>query len=192
MINLERFISEPKSKKEMVQGLEKTLGVVIPAYNMLERLGTNKFFKTLLYYHEQAHSHPDIRFCLVDDGSKDKSRKACEFFQSLYPDSLLEIRYLDHNTKKVGALRAGVESVDTDFILHTDFDCTLEKKSLESAINYQEEFERDPKLVLQSRKKEEKWNDEDIRRFSKLQPLYPTPARVVQNNKSLKYLKRAH
>lgn len=50
-------------------------------------------------------------------------------------------------------------------------------------------IERDPKLVLKTRKKEEKWNDEDIRRFMKLQPIYPRPARVIINSGTMKNLK---
>lgn len=48
-------------------------------------------------------------------------------------------------------------------------------------------IERDPKKVMKNRK--EKFPAEDIRRFKKLQPLYPRPASVIINNGTLKNLK---
>ncbi len=122
------------------------LGVIIPLYNMEQRMGVDTILEILAYYDTQTRLHPHIPICLIDDGSTDKSKELLQFFKKTY-NSPLDMIFLEENTKKIGALKAGATHLKTDYILHTDFDSTWELNALENAITHERDFQQDPKLA---------------------------------------------
>lgn len=77
--------------------------VVIPCYNEEQRLGGADLVTFL-------DSHPNVSFCLVDDGSADRTLSVLRRLQKQRPDRFL-VHRLNPNGGKAEAVRAGVRHV---------------------------------------------------------------------------------
>jgi len=74
--------------------------VVVPCYNEENRLDTERFL-------EFASQHPEVRFVLVDDGSRDRTRDLLERLAAADPEHF-EVLALEQNSGKAEAVRRGV------------------------------------------------------------------------------------
>lgn len=74
--------------------------IIIPCYNEAERLPANAF----LAYQQ---THPDVSFCFVNDGSRDRTADVLAQLQRQNPVQI-DVLNLTQNQGKAGAVRAGM------------------------------------------------------------------------------------
>jgi len=76
--------------------------IIIPFYNEASRFPGDEFLEFL-------QSDPETSFCLVNDGSTDKTGRMLESLREKYPERILVIT-LPANKGKAGAVQAGMNS----------------------------------------------------------------------------------
>ena len=88
--------------------MKRDLTLVIPCYNEAKRL-------PLETYTRFAEANPNVRFCFVDDGSRDGTRALLKEFCARFP-RVVELVTLPRNQGKAAAVRTGMLYVL--FVLH--------------------------------------------------------------------------
>lgn len=127
--------------------LKPRLAVVIPAYNMRSRYGSDEEFTgVLMHYKELSEQYPEVEFHVVDDGSKDNSQVLMGAFSEDAP--AMHFHYMPQNAQKIGAIKHVVNNLgaNIDSILHTDFDCRFTEGALDNALAQTKELEQDQRL----------------------------------------------
>ncbi|GAB3926652.1 dolichyl-phosphate beta-glucosyltransferase [Larkinella terrae] len=98
--------------------MSSTICIIIPCYNEASRLPSDTF----LQYQQR---HPNVRFCFVNDGSKDQTLAVLKHLAQRNP-AQNEVLHLEQNQGKAGAVRAGMlhmqESSAVDYIGYFDAD----------------------------------------------------------------------
>ncbi len=117
--------SKPKANRNNFKG---KLSLVIPCYNESKRVGN--LLQALKNFGRKWEK--ELQIILIDDGSKDDTVKK---IQNTFPDSFsantsLEFVQLAKNQGKGGALKAGVEKANGDFILTLDADMATDPSEL--------------------------------------------------------------
>ena len=104
------------------------LSLVIPCYNESKR--ADNLLKTLKNFERKWMN--ELEIILVDDGSKDDTAKIIEkkFTDAFSSKTLFNFLQLSENQGKGGALKAGVEMAEGDFILTLDADMATDPSEL--------------------------------------------------------------
>jgi dolichyl-phosphate beta-glucosyltransferase len=84
----------------MSDPVARHIGVVVPCYNEAERLDSARFERF-------AAVHPDVRFVLVNDGSRDATGQRLAQLKAAAPEAF-EVVDLPHNQGKAEAVRNGM------------------------------------------------------------------------------------
>ncbi len=74
--------------------------IIIPCYNEAERLPADAFIA-------YQQTHPDVSFCFVNDGSRDRTADVLASLQQQNPGQI-DVLNLPQNQGKAGAVRAGM------------------------------------------------------------------------------------
>jgi glycosyltransferase involved in cell wall biosynthesis len=122
--------------------MENTLTIIIPAYNEEESI------KTVLPEVIDFARQNNFFVILVNDGSKDNTRKTCELIASDNP----LVKIINHKVNKGygGAIKSGVMVAYTKYVITIDADG---QHLLEDVKNlYNEIIEKDADMVVGSRK----------------------------------------
>lgn len=121
-----------------------SIAIVIPCYNEASRLQTAAFLQFI-------HSHPDIRFYFINDGSTDKTATILKELQS--QSSRISFVDLSKNKGKGEAVREGIRQALSvkEYIYIGYLDADLSTSLEEFYSLYQEMLNRNKPLALGSR-----------------------------------------
>lgn len=123
--------------------MTKTISVIIPAYNEEKRLP-----KTLRAWQKfLIKDYPDfkiIEIIIADDGSKDRTSNAAEYFNNSLPIKTIKI---SPNRGKGFAVRTGIESSSGDFVFIYDADAAVQPGEIVKLLPQTNEYD----IVIGSR-----------------------------------------
>jgi len=115
--------------------------IVIPCYNEVSRFPKGEFV-------EFARSHPETSFCLVNDGSKDRTARLLESLHEEFPDQIV-VCTIPENKGKAEAVRigmlAGLQHFSSGYFGYFDADLSA---SLEEAFRLRTVFQEKPSLAF--------------------------------------------
>jgi len=111
-----------------------SLSVIIPAYN--EERSLQKFLPETIAYCKQK----GFKLIVVNDGSKDGTKKVLESFSS---ESTLAALHNKVNTGYGGAIKKGVKAADTDFVVTIDADGQHTLDDIEKLFKHAQETDAD-------------------------------------------------
>ncbi len=110
--------------------MNKSLSIIIPAYNEEARVGET--IKAILQYIESER--PDSELIVVDDGSSDATTEAAKNVCAEFPDIKTNVIRYDQNRGKGFAVKTGLVSAENDIALFSDADLSTPIEELPKLI----------------------------------------------------------
>lgn len=112
--------------------MDKKVSVITPCYN-----GENFIERFLNSILEQSYSN--IELIIIDDGSKDKTKKKIEAYLSKYEKRGYELKYIyQENGGQASALNKGLEIFTGEYLTWPDSDDFLHRDSIKNRVEFLE------------------------------------------------------